>query len=145
MDGNRKPSALTVFIRIPHQLDEHKGQKQGCQKIKGAVLVASHEEIGTGFLPQQFQVDLIPCRDLFDQFRLEYLQAAPQPDDNAAPHRIGCLLEQAVRGFCRVVDGQDFKQAVQRCFGIEGNELVNLAHVPVLRRVALIHIQHQCF
>ena len=36
--------------------------------------------------------------------------------------RKAVCLKQAVRGFCRVADGQDFKQAVQRSFGVEGYE-----------------------
>ena len=40
MDGNRQLAALTVLVRIPHQLDEAEGQEQACQKIKGAVPVS---------------------------------------------------------------------------------------------------------
>ena len=50
MDGHGEPAALAVLVRIPHQLDEHKGQEQGGQEVKGAVLVAGHKEIGTGCL-----------------------------------------------------------------------------------------------
>ena len=119
MHGNRKPAALTVLIRKPHQLDKYKGQKQGRKKIKGAVLIAGNAEVSAWLLSRQLQVNFIAGSNLLDNLGLEYLKAAPQPDDNAAPHRIGSLLKQAERRFCRVCGGQSIKQIVEIGFRIQ--------------------------
>ena len=104
--------------------DKTEGQEQACQKIKGAVLVAGNEEVGTGLLTRKLQIDLILSGNFFDQLRLEYLQAAAQTDNHAASHCVTGLLEQAVG-----------------CF--EGQQPVDFANVAVFFRIALIHIQYQ--
>ena len=109
MYRNRKPAALTVFIRKPYQLDKHKGQKQRREKIKGAVLIAGNAEVSAWFLTRKLQVNFIAGSNFLDDFGLEHLQTASQPNDNAAPHRIGSLLKQAERRFCRVCGRQSIK------------------------------------
>ena len=89
MNGYRKPAAFTIPVRIADELDKGKGKKQGCKEVKGTILIAGDKEIGTGFLPWQFQVNFIPGSDLFDQLRLEYLKPAAKSDNDTASHRIG--------------------------------------------------------
>ena len=93
MDGNWQLATLTVFVRIPHQLDEAEGQKQTCQKIKGAVLVAGYEEVGAQLLAGQLQIDFVSGGDFLDQFRLEHLKAGAQANDNTTSHSVAGLLK----------------------------------------------------
>ena len=67
MDRNRKFAALTVFVRIPNQLDKAEREKQACQKIKGTVLVAGNKEVGAPLLAGKFQIDFIPGGNFLDQ------------------------------------------------------------------------------
>ena len=78
---------------------KQKDRNSEARKIKGAVLVAGNEEVGTGLLPRKLQIDLILSGNFFDQLRLEYLQAAAKTDNHAAPHCVAGLLEQAVGCF----------------------------------------------
>ena len=88
MNGDWQPAVGTVFIRVTDQLDKREGQKQGRKEIKGAVLIGCDAEIGTGLLARQLHVNFIMAGDLADGPILKHLQAAAQPDDNAAAHRI---------------------------------------------------------
>ena len=85
---------------------KQKDRNSEARKIKGAVLVAGNEEVGTGLLTRKLQIDLILSGNFFfDQLRLEYLQAAAQTDNHAASHCVAGLLEQAVGCFAGCVEG----------------------------------------
>ena len=68
VDGNREPASLTVFVRIPNQLDKAEREKQACQKIKGTVLVAGNKEVGAPLLAGKLQIDFVPGGNFLDQF-----------------------------------------------------------------------------
>ena len=88
MNGDWQPAVGTVFIRVTDQLDKREGEEQGREKIKGAVLIGCDAEIGAGLLARQLHINFIMAGDLADRPVLKHLQAAAQPNDNAAAHRI---------------------------------------------------------
>ena len=113
MHRHRQLASFAVLVCIPHQLDEAEGQEQACQKVKGAVLVASDEEISAPLLAGQLQINFIPGGDFLSQLRLEHLQPGAKADDDAAADCIAGLLIQAVWRFGRMGGRQVLKQAVQ--------------------------------
>ena len=66
MDRHRKPPTGAIGIGIAHELDEGKGQKQRCQKIKGTVLIAGDKVIGAVLLPRQFKADFVIRSDFLN-------------------------------------------------------------------------------
>ena len=88
MNGDWQPAVGTILVRVANQLDKRERQKQGRKEIKGAVLIGCDAEIGTGLLARQLHVNFIMAGDLADGPILKHLQAAAQPNDNAATHRI---------------------------------------------------------
>ena len=57
MDRHRKPPAGAVGIGIADKFDKSKREKQRCKEIKGAVLIAGNEIIGTRSLSWQLKAD----------------------------------------------------------------------------------------
>ena len=145
MDRHRQPPTGTGCIGIADEFDKGERQKQRCEKVKGAVLVAGDEIVRTRLLPRQFKANFIVSCNFLNQFRLKHLQPAAQPADDTAAHRVRCPLIQTVRCFGRMCQWQNVKQAVQLTFAALGDEVVHLANIPLLRRVCEINIQNQCF
>ena len=140
---DREPPALPIFIRVAHQLDEHEGHEQGGEEIESGVLVRSDAEVCALLIAWLRQADLVVAGDLPDQPVLEYLQPCPQPDDDAAAHRVGCLAEDVVGRLCRVGDREQVEEAVKLLFTAHGQQLVHLPDILPLRREPLVHIQHE--
>src|SRR5699024_11342778 len=69
------------LVRVPHQADKNKGEEQGREKIKGAVLVTGDAIIGAPLLVGQFQIDLAVAGDVADVAVLENLQPGTQSED----------------------------------------------------------------
>ena len=145
MNGNRQPAVSTVFIRITDQLDKCEGQKQGREKIKGTVLIGCDAEISTGLLARQLHINFIMAGDLTDGPVLKHLQAAAQPDDNAAAHRIRGLAEQRVGRSGGMAGRQHGKEVIQFLLRVQHQQLIDLTDVPALRWITQRHIQYQRF
>ena len=141
----REPSAVPVFVRIAYQLDEHEGHEQGGEEVKGGILIRGNAEIGALLIARLRQAYLVVAGNLPDQFVLEYLQPCAKPDDDAAAHRVGRLLEDVIGRLCRVGDREQVKEAVKLLLGVHGQQLIDLSDVLSLRRESLVHIQHKGF
>ena len=144
MHRHREPPAFPVPVRVAHQLDEHEGHEQGGEEVEGGVLIRGDAEVRALLMARLRQADLVVAGDLPNQPVLEYLQPCPQPDDDTAAHRVGCLAEDVVGRLCRVGDREQVEEAVQLLFAAHGQQLVHLPDVLPLRREPLVHIQHEC-
>ena len=145
MHGNRERAARTMLIRVAYQFNKDERQKQRGQEIKGAVLIARNAEVGAGFLARQLQIDLVVAGDFADLPVLKHLQTGAKSDDDAAAHILAGLLEDAVGRFRRMVHAQLVKDGVQLCFGVRGQQLIDLPNVLSVLRVVPLHIQHEGF
>ncbi len=145
MYRNGQLPAVPVFVRVSHQLDEHEGHEQGGEEVKDRILIRGNAEIGTFLVARLRQADLVAAGDLPDQLILEYLQPCAKPDDDAAAHRVGRLLEDVIGCLCRVGDRKQVEKAVQLLFRVHGQQLINLPDVLSLRWESLVHIQHKGF
>ena len=112
MYRNGQLPAVSVFVRVSHQLDEHEGHEQGGEEVKGGILIRGNAEIGTLLVARLRQADLVVAGDLPDQLVLEYLQPCAKPYDDAAAHRVGRLLEDVIGRLCRVGDRKQVEKAV---------------------------------
>ena len=145
VNGDWQPAVSTVFIRITDELDKRERQKQGREEIKGAVLIGCDAEIGAGLLARQLHINFIMAGDLTDGPVLKHLQAAAQPDDNAAAHCIRGLAEQRIGRSGGMAGRQHGKEVIQLFLRVQYQQLIDLADIPALRWIAQRHIQHQRF
>ena len=143
MDRDRQLPTRALLVRVPHQADKNKGEEQGREKIKGAVLVAGDAIIGAPLLAGQFQIDLAVAGDVADVAVLENLQPGTQCNDDAAANALGRLSVYAERRLGRVVHRQDVEHAVQIFLRVQGEQLIDLADVFPIVRIPLIYIQDQ--
>lgn len=67
---------------------------------------------------ESLSVDIIPAGEPEDTAGAAFPGPDVGGDADAAAHGIGCLFKEAVGSLRRMVDGQDFKEAVQCSFRI---------------------------